>query len=78
METCVSDLAFAKHISKLLNSNVRISDKDIRVTVDSGWVFLEGQVGYENERSLIQSCVENVFGVDRVVNNLTFPRANTR
>jgi osmotically-inducible protein OsmY len=74
MGTCFSDQALAEYISNLLQNDVHTSGQDIHISVNSGWVFLEGHVGYESDRTLVQSCVENVFGVSRVINNLTFPR----
>jgi osmotically-inducible protein OsmY len=77
METCIADEELAKHIRNLLHRDIRIDDKDIHVTVRAGWVFLDGQVDFESDRDLVQSCVEEIFGVCRLTNNLTFPRVHT-
>ena len=77
METCIADEELAKHIRNLLHRDIRIDDKDIHVTVRAGWVFLDGQVDFESDRDLVQSCVGEIFGVCRLTNNLTFPRVHT-
>ncbi len=74
-QTCIADFELARHISNLIHGEIRVDDRDIHVTVENGWVFLDGHVDFESDRRLVQSCVENIFGVSRVTNNLTFPRS---
>lgn len=74
MTTCIPDLAIAEQISNLLARDVRINDHDIHVSIHDGWVFLDGHVDFEADRDLVQSRVENVTGVYRITNNLTYPR----
>lgn len=75
MTTCIPDLAIAEQISSILARDVRINDDDIHVSVHDGWVFLDGHVDFEVDRDLVQSRIENVTGVCRITNNLTYPRS---
>jgi osmotically-inducible protein OsmY len=74
MTTCIPDLAIAEQISSILARDVRINDHDIHVSIHDGWVFLDGHVDFEADRDLVQSRIENVTGVYRITNNLTYPR----
>lgn len=73
MTTCIPDLAIAEQISSILHRDVRINESDIQVSVHDGWVFLEGHVDFETDRQLVESRIENVAGVCRITNNLTYP-----
>lgn len=73
MTTCIPDLAIAEQISSILHRDVRINESDIHVSVHDGWVFLEGHVDFETDRQLVESRIENVTGVCRITNNLTYP-----
>ncbi|GGN07018.1 hypothetical protein GCM10010967_48030 [Dyadobacter beijingensis] len=74
MTTCIPDLAIAEQICNILHRDVRIDEHDIQVSVHDGWVFLDGHVDFETDRELVQSRIENVAGVCRITNNLTYPR----
>lgn len=74
MTTCIPDLAIVEQISSILARDVRINDHDIHVSIDDGWVFLDGHVDFQADRELVQSRIENVTGVYRITNNLTYPR----
>ena len=78
MTTCIPDLAIAEQISSILHRDVRINEHDIQVSVHDGWVFLDGHVDFETDRELVQSRIENVAGVCRITNNLTYPRQVSR
>lgn len=73
MTTCIPDLAIAEQISSILHRDVRINESDIQVSVHDGWVFLEGHVDFETDRQMVESRIENVAGVCRITNNLTYP-----
>jgi osmotically-inducible protein OsmY len=76
MKTCISDSELFDHIRNALQQNSQFDDRDIEISVDEGWVSLNGKVEREEERVLVQSCIENILGVYCVTNNLTFPRQN--
>jgi len=78
MTTCIPDFAIAEQISSILHRDVRIDEHDIQVSVHDGWVFLDGHVDFETDRELVQSRIENVAGVCRITNNLTYPRRISR
>jgi osmotically-inducible protein OsmY len=77
MKSCISDLALSDHIRSALHQNSQFNDQDINISVDEGWVLLEGKVGQEADRRLVQLCVENILGVYGVTNNLTFSRMHS-
>ncbi|OJV21760.1 MAG: hypothetical protein BGO21_24605 [Dyadobacter sp. 50-39] len=74
MTTCIPDLAITEQISSILHRDVRIPEQDIHMSVHDGWVLLEGHVDFEADRQLVQTRIENVAGVCRITNNLTYPR----
>ena len=74
MSSCIPDLAIAEQINSILHRDIRIDEHDIHVSVHDGWVFLDGHVDFEADRDLVQSRIENVAGVCRITNNLTYPR----
>ncbi|WP_171037810.1 BON domain-containing protein [Dyadobacter luticola] len=74
MKTCISDSALADHIKSALHQNSQLNDSDIHISVDEGWVSLDGRVGRETDRRVVQSCVEDILGVFGITNNLTFSR----
>lgn len=74
MTTCIPDLAIIEQISSILARDVRINDQGIHVSVQNGWVILEGHVDFEGDRDLVRTRIAHVTGVCRVTNNLTYPR----
>jgi osmotically-inducible protein OsmY len=74
MKTWISDALLMEHIVSTLHQNSRLHDEDIRVSVNEGWVYLEGKVDQESDRQLVRESVERILGVYGVTNNLTFPR----
>jgi osmotically-inducible protein OsmY len=77
MKTCSKDTALADHIRSALHQNSQLSDQDIAISVEEGWVLLEGKVTREADRRLVQLCVENILGVCGITNNLTFSRIHS-
>jgi osmotically-inducible protein OsmY len=51
MANCIPDLEIGQQISSILHRDVRINDDGIHVCVQDGWVFLDGKVDFEDERS---------------------------
>lgn len=74
MSSCIPDLAIAEQINSIPHRDIRIDEHDIQVSVHQGWVFLDGHVDFEADRDLVQSRIENVAGVCRITNNLTYRR----
>lgn len=56
-----------------LHAHCRLHSEKISVHVCDKSVYLEGAVPSQDEREMAQQCVENIFGIRSVHNNLTFP-----
>jgi osmotically-inducible protein OsmY len=54
-----------------LKRNTLVPDDKIKVTVNSGWITLEGQVGWQFEKEAAESAVRYLQGVKGVVNEIT-------
>lgn len=50
---------------------VPVPSERIRVTVDNGWVVLEGEVDGEDQKRAAASAVKSLAGVKGVINSLT-------
>lgn len=51
-----------------LESHVRIPSDKIKVTVENGWVTLEGTVDWQYHKNLAESAVKNLKGVRGMTN----------
>ena len=54
-----------------LKSNYSVPDERIKVVVSSGWVTLEGEVEWQNQREAAMNAVRYLNGVVSVSNNIT-------
>jgi osmotically-inducible protein OsmY len=70
-----SDMEILAAIRSALRSDGLIDENDILINVQGGWVYLEGKVPTEDQRNLAMKLATDIFGVTRVTNYLTFPRA---
>jgi len=78
MDTSAKDLMLARQVTEAVHQISREKIASVRILVDDGWVLLEGKVNSETDRKLVQACAEQVFGVNRVINYLTFPYLSRR
>jgi len=65
-----SDEEIAKRAIELLAWDSSVPD-GIRVTVDRGWLTLEGQVSWQFERSAAEKGLRHLIGVTGITNNIT-------
>src|SRR5258708_11048027 len=66
-----TDPEIAREAIRELESHVSIPHDKIKVTVEKGWVTLEGTVDWQYQKSLAESSVEKLRGVVGITNNIT-------
>ena len=69
--TARTDPEIAREAIQELESHVSIPSDKIKVTVEKGWVTLEGAVEWQYQKSLAESAVKKLRGVVGVTNNIT-------
>jgi osmotically-inducible protein OsmY len=65
-----TDPEIARDAVRELESHTSIPADQIKVTVKSGWVTLEGSVEWHYQKSLAESAVKSLRGVIGVINNI--------
>ena len=65
------DADIAEAIAHVLEWNVQVPEDRVHVTVEHGWVTLEGQVDHDYQRREVERMVRHVRGVTGVLNNIT-------
>ena len=64
------DSDIAREIINAFKWSWRIPDDKIKVTVENGWVLLEGEIHWNYEREAARDVVKNLIGVQGVTNNI--------
>jgi len=71
------DADIAQSVVSGLRFNVAVPADRIQVTVENGWVALEGEVEWQYQKSSAESAVKNLMGVKGVTNNISIkPRVS--
>jgi osmotically-inducible protein OsmY len=65
-----TDTQIAEVVRSALTWHSAVNDDLINITVDNGWVYLEGTANWDYERKAAEMSVENIVGVKGVVNNI--------
>jgi osmotically-inducible protein OsmY len=65
-----SDTDIAKSIETALRWNASVPSDGIRVTVDHGWVTLQGEIDWNFQRTSVETAVRPLVGVVGVSNEL--------
>ncbi|HUP08879.1 MAG TPA: BON domain-containing protein [Caldimonas sp.] len=66
-----SDTDIAESVEQALKWNTLVPVNRIRVTVDKGWVTLQGEVEWDYQRRAAEAAVRPLIGVVGMSNNLT-------
>lgn len=66
-----SDESIREDASEALYRNSEVDATDIEVTVSSGNVTLRGTISDRNQKKIAERAVENLYGVEDVMNELT-------
>jgi osmotically-inducible protein OsmY len=61
--TARTDPEIARLVVSTLQANVMVPDSRIKVTVNNGWVTLEGKVDWQYQKSAAESAVRKLTGV---------------
>ncbi len=69
--TARTDPEIAREAIRELESHVSIPNDKIKVTVEKGWVTLEGTVDWQYQKSLAESAIKKLRGVVGITNNIT-------
>jgi osmotically-inducible protein OsmY len=70
LEAKRTDPEIARDAVHELESHVGIQSDNIKITVNKGWVTLEGNVDWQYQKALTQSVVKNLKGVTGIGNNI--------
>jgi osmotically-inducible protein OsmY len=65
-----TDPEIARAAVHVLENNVSIPSDKIKVTVENGWVTLEGTVDWQYEKTRIESAVKKLKGVVGIINSI--------
>ena len=70
-----SDETIKEDVSEILWRHPEVDASGVEVRVESGWVELKGIVKSRFEKKMIERLIENVAGVEDVLNMLTLDRS---
>lgn len=71
-----TDAEIAKAAENALNWDVMVPDDAVKVTVENGWVTLEGKVDWQFQKSNAESAVHRLTGVKGITNEIAIkPKA---
>lgn len=65
-----TDMEIAHAVAEALRWDIEVPDDKIKARVDEGWVWLDGDVEWEYQRSAAERAVRYLTGVKGVSNNL--------
>lgn len=65
-----TDTEIAEAVKDALRWNSAVNEEKIKVRVDNGWVYLEGNVDWEYQKTFAQSNVEGLLGVTGITNTI--------
>lgn len=74
-ERC-SDSEIQSNITENFKKNFGNSHKDIKIIVNEGHVWLEGQLKWKYQKELAKDCIINVMGIKEIENNITIPETH--
>jgi osmotically-inducible protein OsmY len=66
-----NDTDIANEVMNAWKWNWEIPHNEVKVTVENGWVTLEGEVEWNYEKDAAQKSVEKLMGVKGVSNHIT-------
>lgn len=69
-DTKKTDTEIAEAVLNTLKGHRAIPENKIKVKVENGWVYLEGEVEWDFERTAVGTAVENLLGVIGISNTI--------
>ncbi len=70
-----TDMEVAHAVADSLRWDIEVPDDKIKARVDNGWVWLDGEVEFEYERSAAERAVRYLIGVTGVSNNIRIKKS---
>lgn len=70
-----TDKEIAKAVVSAMEWNSSVPENKISTKVENGWVYLSGEVPWEYQKNAAKRSVENLLGVNYVMNNITIKQA---
>jgi len=67
----LSDPEIARNAVTALETRANVPDSRIKVTVQNGWITLEGDVDYQYQRMAAESAVKSLIGVRGLTNKIS-------
>ena len=67
----ISDNEIASEVISAFKWNWQIPSKRVKVSIEDGWLTLEGDLQWNFQREAADKSVSNLFGVRGVTNNIT-------
>lgn len=65
-----TDTEIAEAVKDALRWNSAVNEERIKVRVDDGWVYLEGTVDWDYQKTFAQNNVEGLLGVKGITNTI--------
>ena len=65
-----TDQDIAKAVLSAFSWHVQIPERSLKVSIEDGWVTIDGEVEWDYQKSAIDNAVRNLFGVKGVFNNI--------
>lgn len=65
-----TDTEIAEAVKDALRWNSAVNEERIKVRVDDGWVYLEGMVDWDYQKTFAQNNVEGLLGVKGITNTI--------
>jgi osmotically-inducible protein OsmY len=72
-----TDAELAEAVEAALHWNNAINEDKIKVLIDDGWIYLDGTVDWEYERTFAQRSLENLIGIRGITNNISIKLRTT-
>ncbi|MDN3690150.1 BON domain-containing protein [Cyclobacterium jeungdonense] len=69
-----SDTEIAEVIKDALRWNSAVNEDKIEVKVDNGWVFLDGEVEWNFQKTSAEDSIESLLGVRGITNNISIQK----
>lgn len=66
-----SDTDIAQSLLSGLRFNVSVPSKDLQVTVEDGWVTLDGEVEWQFQKSAAENAIKYTMGVKGITNRIS-------
>ncbi|MEI7660836.1 MAG: BON domain-containing protein [Bacteroidota bacterium] len=67
----ISDVEIAEEVSSAFKWNWQIPGKKVKVTVEDGWLTLDGDLSWSYQREAAGKSVTDLVGVKGITNNIT-------